>query len=148
MTWKMYTWKMRMTSSSSITQMMNSLSLSKCQSLQQKKSAVNNNSPFSEQLSPRLHDQQLLLGLTHLQFGWPSILIHRKKGAIQSGELKKAGFPFRCGHKTFRKRNFWETMMSLLIGCFGHSRFLSSPFLLPTWSGRRSVETRGSVDEK
>lgn len=34
-----------------------------------KKSAVNNNSPFSEQLSPRLHDQQLLLGLTHLQFG-------------------------------------------------------------------------------
>lgn len=44
-----------------------------------KKSAVNNNSPFSEQLSPRLHDQQLLLGLTHLQFGWPSILIHRKR---------------------------------------------------------------------
>lgn len=149
MTWKMYTWKSandKLFVNHSDDEFVKFVEMSV---ITKKKSAVNNNSPFSEQLSPRLHDQQLLLGLTHLQFGWPSILIHlTEKGAIQSSELKKVGFPFRFGQKTFRKRNFWETMMSLLIGCFGHSRFLSSPFLLPTWSGRRSVETCGSVDEK
>ena len=102
----MYTWKMRMTSSSSITQMMNSLSLSKCQSLQQKKK--------------RCKQQQPILRTTLTQTAWSTITpgfnpftirltIYTnspKKELFKVVSLKKPAFHFGVDIKHLEKGTF------------------------------------------